>query len=192
MRTCVTAFALLALVALAMPAGADEVFELMAPIRGYDPTWPADGSSWHTLHPPELLCSNGVQTGHDDVDGDGNMSFCDNIEIDGIWKHIEWVGPTIRIRGTQPGRDVVKYIEPIEGPDRQYQYHEVSPTYCNIIHTTEPIVSVCQIVWVEHPPEDVGEWHVEAIETNIRTNGGSPVDDSTWGKIKALFMRLVN
>ena len=188
MRAIVIIFVLAALV---VPASADEVYELTSPIRGYDPTWPQDGSPWHTLHPPELLCSSVVQTGHDDVDGDGDMSFCDNIQIDGVWKHIEWVGPTIRIRSSQPGRDELKYIEPIEGPERQFQYHEVSPVYCNIITTTEPIVSVCQIVWVEAPPEDVGEWHVEAIETNIRTNGGSPVEPSTWSQIKEWFRGLV-
>lgn len=190
MRSCVIAIVALALVAFALPVSADEVFELTAPIRGFDPTWPPDGSTWHTLHPPELLCANGVQTGHDDVDGDGQMGFCDNIQIDGVWKHIEWVGPTIRIRSLQPGRQDLLYIEPIGQPGRQFQYHEVSPTYCNIITTTEPIEFVCQEVWVEFPPEDVGWWHVEAIETNIRTNGGSPVEPSTWSQIKDWFREL--
>lgn len=185
MRICVVTLAAVMLVASALPVCADEVFELTAPIRGYDPTWPPDGSSWHTLHPPELLCTDNVQTGHDDVDGDGQMSFCDNIQLDGVWKHIEWVGPTIRIRSLDPERQDEVYIEPVEMPGRQFVYHEVSPTYCNIFETTEPITSVCQEVWVEFPPEDVGWWHVEAIETNIRTNGGSPVEPSTWGRIKA-------
>ena len=191
MRTCVITLTALALVAFALPVSADEVFELTVPIRGYDPTWPPDGSTWHTLHPPEFLCTNGVQTDHDDVDGDGQMSFCDNIQIDGIWKHIEWVGPTIRIRSLTPGRQDLLYVEPIDQPGRQYQYHEVSPTYCNIIETTTPIEYVCQEVWVEFPPEDVGWWHVEAIETNIRTNGGSPVRASTWSQIKGWFRGLL-
>ena len=190
MHRCVIALVVLALVVMAVPAGADEVFELTAPIRGYDPTWPPDGSTWHTLHPPEFFCTDGTQTGHDDTDGDGNISFCDNIQIDGVWKHVEWIGPTIRIRSVEPGRQDVKYIEPVDG--RQFQYHEVSPVYCNIITTTTPIESVCQIVWVEAPPEDVGEWHVEAIETNIRTNGGSPVEKSTWSRIKDWFKNLGN
>jgi len=189
MRIFVMTLATVALVAFALPVSADEVFELAGGTRGFDPTWPPDGSGWHTLHPPDAFCTNGVQTDHDDVDGDGNMSFCDNIQIDGVWKHIEWCGPTIRIRSQQPGRQDLLYIEPIEG-DRQYQYHEVSPTYCNIITTTTPITHECQIVWVESPPEDVGEWHVEAIETNIRTNGGSPVNPGTWSKIKNFFSSL--
>ena len=55
-----------------------------------------------------------------------------------------------------------------------------------------PIEYECQIVYVEFPPEDVGEWHVEAIEPNIRTNGGSPVEQGTWSKIKAFFASLVD
>ena len=192
MHSCVIIIAAVALVAFALPVGADEVFELAAPARGYDPTWPPDGSDWHTLHPPAALCTVGDQTGHDDVDGDGNMSFCDNIQIDGVWKHIEWVGPTIRVRSLEPGRQDLKYIEPVEPQGRQYVYHEVSPTYCNIFETTEPIEYVCQEVWVVFPPEDVGWWHVEAIETNIRTNGGSPVEASTWTQIKNWFKELLD
>ena len=192
MRNCIITLAVLAFVALSLPVGAEEVFELVAPVRGYDPTWAPDSTTtWHTLHPPELFCTNGVQTDHDDVDGDGMMSFCDNIQIDGVWKHIEWVGPTIRIRYLENGR-AVKYIEPVEVPGRQFQYHEVSPIYCNLIETTEPIEYVCQEVWIEFPPEDVGWWHVEAIETNIRTNGGSPVENpSTWSQIKNWFRKLI-
>jgi hypothetical protein len=192
MRNCVIVFAVIAFIALALPASADEVFELVQPIRGYDPTWPPDGSTWHTLHPPDLFCTNGTQTDHDDVDGDGNMSFCDNIQIDGVWKHIEWVGPTIRLRSSQPGRQDLKWVEPVEPTGRQYQYHEVAPVYCNLVETTEPIEYECQEVWIEFPPEDVGWWHVEAIETNIRTNGGSPVERSTWGQIKDWFRSLVD
>lgn len=190
MRSCVMIVAAVALVAFALPVSADEIFELVAPIRGFDPTWPLDGSDWHALHPPDIFCTNFEQTGHDDVDGDGNISFCDNIQLEGVWKHIEWIGPTIRIRSLTPGREDLVYIEPIEGPDRQYQYHEISPTYCNIFQTTTPIEYVCQEVWVESPPEDVGWWHVEAIETNIRTNGGTPVEPGTWSKIKSFFRDL--
>ena len=189
MRAFVTILALAALVVFTLPVSADEVFELPSWDRGFDPTWPPDGVTWHTLHPPEAYCTNVVQTGHDDVDGDGNMSFCDNIQIDGAWKHIEWCGPTFTLVYIGGGRQD-KYVEPIESNGRQFTYHEVYPTYCNIITTTTPIEYVCQYVWIEDPPEDVGEWHVEAINTNIRTNGGSPVDDSTWGKIKSFFSNL--
>jgi len=33
--------------------------------------------------------------------------------------------------------------------------------------------------------------HVEAIETNIRTNGGSPVEPTTWSQIKNFFKELL-
>ena len=49
MRICVTTFVMLALVAMALPVSAEEVLELTAPIRGYDPTWPPEGSTWHWI-----------------------------------------------------------------------------------------------------------------------------------------------
>ncbi len=189
MRSCVMIVAAVALVAFALPVSADEIFELAAPGRGYDPTWPPDGSGWHTLYPPADYCTNVTQTNHDDVDGDGNMSFCDNIQMDGVWKHIEWVGPTFTI--FRPGAREPMLVEPIAG-SRQNQYHIIFPpeAFCVIIHTDQPIVEVCQYIVILEPPEFAGEWHVEEIDTNIHTNGGSPVEPSTWSKIKSFFGNL--
>ncbi|MCK4510908.1 hypothetical protein KAW64_04170 [bacterium] len=189
MRSCVMIVAAVALVAFALPVSADEIFELVAPPRGYDPTWPPDGSGWHGLYPPEIYCTNGVQTDHDDVDGDGNMSFCDNIQIDGVWKHIEWVGPTFTI--VRMGEREPILVEPIEG-SRQNLYHIIFPpeAFCVMIDTDQPIVEVCQYIVILEPPEFAGEWHVEEIDTNIHTNGGSPVEPSTWSKIKDFFGNL--
>jgi len=164
MRTFVIA---VVLVAFALPAGAFEVFELNVPGRGYDPSWPPDGSPWHTIDP------------------------CENIQIDGVWKHIEWIGPTFTI--SRPGAREPILVEPIDGA-RQTQYHIIFPpeAFCVIVHTDQPIVEVCQYVVILEPPEYAGEWHVEEIDTNIHTNGGSPVEQSTWSQIKGWFQNLIN
>ena len=78
MRTFVIA---VVLVAFVLPAGAFEIFELNVPGRGYDPSWPPDGSTWHTIRPPALYCTDGVQTDHDDQNGDGVIDPCENIQI---------------------------------------------------------------------------------------------------------------
>jgi hypothetical protein len=187
MRTFVT---VLALVALVLPAAAFETYELVAePGRSYDPTWPPDGpgTQWHQMLPPEAFCTFGEQTDHDDADGDGLISFCDNVQIDGVWKHIEWVGPTIAIEPLGGG-DML-YMEPI---GRDNEYHIIHPPEfaCLIVPITGGIVEECQVVIVEPPSPFAGEWHVVEINTNIRTNGGSPVEPGTWSKIKNFFSNL--
>jgi len=188
MRTFVMA---VVLVAFVLPAGAFEVFELNAPARGYDPSWPPEGSTWHTIRPPEAYCTDGIQTDHDDQNGDGVIDPCENIQIDGVWKHVEWIGPTITI--FRPGEREAILVEPIDGT-RQTQYHIIFPpeAFCVIIHTNGPIGEVCTWIEVLEPPEYAGEWHVEEIDTNIHTNGGSPVEQSTWSQIKNWFENLIN
>jgi hypothetical protein len=163
--------AAVALVAFALPVSADEVFELPSWDRGFDPTWPPDGVSWHTLHPPEAYCTNAVQTDHDDVDGDGNISFCDNIQIDDVWKHIEWCGPTFTLVYVGGGRQN-KYVEPIEGDGRQFTYHEVYPTYCNIITTTEPIDGTSRRSKRTSGPTAAVPW-IRARGARSRTSSGT-------------------
>jgi len=188
MRTFVIA---VVLVAFVLPAGAFEVFELNVPGRGYDPSWPPDGSPWHTIRPPEAYCTDVAQTDHDDQNGDGVIDPCENIQIDGVWKHIEWIGPTFTI--SRPGAREPILVEPIAG-SRQIEYHIIFPpeAFCVIVHTDQPIVEVCQYVIILEPPEYAGEWHVDEIDTNIHTNGGSPVEQSTWSQIKSWFQNLIN
>ncbi|MFH1501787.1 MAG: hypothetical protein ABIG03_01940 [Candidatus Eisenbacteria bacterium] len=193
MRRFAIAFAVLMVAAMVVPALAqDFYYEFPTPGRGYDPTWPTDGDTWHQLYP--TYCQYDTQTGHDDADGNGTMDVCEHIFFDGERHHIEWVGPTFRLvyMGAPPeGRPPVldKFVEDAPLKDRQYSYHEIYPVFCNIIETTEPITNECQEIWIEFPPEDVGWWHVQKIETNIRTvpDPVNPVEQSTWGKIKSWF-----
>lgn len=178
------------LAAFVLPAAAEfEIWEYdtSGAGRGYDPSWKPDGTPVHLIVPN--YCATGTQDGHDDQDGDGVMDPCENVMIDGVWKHIERVIPTIKISPVGGGDQL--FIEPIEG--RQNQYHIVHPPefFCWIVPITGGIVQECEIVTVEEGPH-AGEWHIDEIDTNVETNGGSPVDDSTWGKIKSFFRELFN
>ena len=193
MRGFAIALALLMVAAMVVPAlGQIFYYEYTPPLRQYDPTWPPDGSGWHELAP--TYCNTATQTGHDDADGNGSMDVCEHIWFDGQRHHIEWIGPTYKLVYMPPPDSDRNPLEPkyaeeaiLEG--RQYVYHEVHPVFCNTFETTEPITQTCQEIWIEFPPEDVGWWHVEEINTNIRTvpDPISPVEDSTWGKIKDFF-----
>jgi hypothetical protein len=196
MRRFAIALTVLAVAAMVAPALAQEFYyEYETPARPYDPSWPGDGATWHQLYP--TYCQYDTQTDHDDADGNGSMDVCEHIWFNGERQHIEWVGPTIKLTymGTPPdGRPVMdKYVEEAAPTDRQYSYHEIYPTFCNIIHTTTPITQECQEVWIEFPPEDVGWWHVAKIETNIRTvpDPINPIEPNTWGKIKNFFSKLL-
>lgn len=187
MRAFVT---VLALAALVLPASAQfDIYDYMPVGRGYDPTWPPDGpgTQWHQMQPAANFCTWAEQTDHDDHDGDGQISVCDNIQLDGVWKHIEWVGPTI---GIEPvGGGDLMYVEPVDG--RQNEYHIIHPPElaCVITTITGGMVTECEVVTVDSGPF-AGEWHIVEISTNIHTNGGSPVEPSTWSKIKDFFRDL--
>jgi len=195
MRGFAISLAMLAVVAIAVPAVGQEYYYEYAPIdRAYDPTWPADGEEWHQLFPN--YCIYDEQTDHDDANGDGYIDVCEHIWINGEQHHVEWIGPTYKLvamRPSEDGRPVLpKYAEYAGMEDgRQHVYHEIYPTFCNEFETEEPIEYECQEIYIFYPPEDAGWWHVEEINTNIRTVPQSPVEPGTWGKIKAWFRGII-
>lgn len=181
----VVALGLLAMLAAPAVAQDTKYLELVQAGRSFDPTWPVDGSSWHELYP--AYCTGHTQTGHDDANGNGMIEACENITLDGVLSHVDWIGPTYVLR--QPGRDKTKYVEATL-PKQGHNYHEVYPIFCKEITTEEPIESVCQEVFITNPPEDTGWWHVDYIGTNIITSPSTPVEPGTWSKIKAFFSNL--
>ncbi len=188
MRTLMIAVVLVAVLAPAASAQDGLVLEWTG--RPVDTSWPEDGSVWHEFHP--TYCTDRVQTGHQD-DGNGQIDVCEYIQFDEGWTHIEWVGPTYTLTRMGEPRDE-KFIEPIDamgdGP-RDEWFHEVYPTFCNEVHVQQPIEGICQEVYIDYPPEDEGWWHVTDIKLNIRTGPfDSPVEESTWGKIKQFFHDL--
>lgn len=154
--------------------------------RPFDPTWPPDGSTWHELFP--TYCTVRTQGSHEDGNANGSIDVCEHLTLDGVRHHVDWIGPTIKLRGT--GRQEDKYVEAASGNGRQFHYHEVYPTFCKDIETAQPIDAVCQEVYITAPPEDVGWWHVEAIETNIISTPVTPVDEGTWSKVKTFFRKI--
>jgi len=181
-RVLITCVSVLLLVAASAQAQEQMVLEYQE-VRA-DNQWPDDGSVWHTLYPTERFCEDIEQTGHDDANGDDLIDVCESIQLAGDWYHVDWIGPTYKLRSME--RQTEKYVEPVE-PGRQFVYHEVYPTFCNEVVTTEPISFVCQEVYIEFPPEDAGWWHVEDVKMNIRTTPESPVEASTWTRIKRFF-----
>jgi hypothetical protein len=183
MRALAIAAVILCLFASVAPAL--EIFEKVAgPVRGYDPSWPPDGDSWHQIQPADQYCTFKPQTAHDDQNGNGIIDPCENVQIGGVWKHVEWVGPTIAI--SKVGGTDMLLIEPV--PGRQNEYHIVYPPefQCLIVPITGAVVQECEIVTVESGP-NAGEWHIDEINTNIHTNGSSPTERSTWARIKSFF-----
>ncbi len=173
----------LALVALLATAASGQYYLEFGgdPIR--DPI-PPDGSPWHELFPS--FCTMHTQTGYGD-NGDGVVSECDAIYIDGQMFHIIWVGPTYHMSNSagEPGFFEPTDPEPGGNPICE-TWHEVAPDFCLEWHIDDwedngdGVVSQCDIVWIAGEP-----WHIDEIRLNITVVPGSPVEDSTWGKIKA-------
>ncbi|MCK4409382.1 MAG: hypothetical protein KAW67_04820 [Candidatus Eisenbacteria sp.] len=188
------AFVIVLVVAmLVLPATAElKIRELVVPpgeggggMRSNIP-WAPDGSQWHNLYPEEIACTVQTQTGHDDTDGDGFMDECENIQIDGVWEHIEWAGPTIYLWKADTREQLI--VEPVGLPGSRTEYHVVSLLYCALVDLPATL-QVCDYVTILSG-DFAGEWHVEEIRDNVHTNGGSPVEASTWSKIKSFFEGL--
>ncbi|MFH1689986.1 MAG: hypothetical protein ABIE42_07080 [Candidatus Eisenbacteria bacterium] len=191
MRAIVIVFVVAMMV---LPASAElRIRELVVPpgesgggMRSNIP-WSPDGSQWHNLYPPEVACTFQTQTDHDDSDGDGFIDECENIQIDGVWEHVEWAGPTIYLWRVGTREQLI--VEPVGLPGSRTEYHVVSPLYCALVELPATL-QVCDYVTILNPPEFAGEWHVEEIRDNVHTNGGTPVEPSTWGRIKGFFANL--
>ena len=195
---------LLAVVLVATPAPdaqAQDVFHFeLVPPGGAARDIPPDGSSWHELYP--TFCAGHTQTGYED-NGDGFVSECDYIYIDGVRFHIIWSGPTYRLQsgpteGDRP--EFERYMEPIGfGPQRNpicEIWHEVYPDYCNEWHVEDwadngdGYVSPCDFVWIWSEIQGMEQFHVLEVNLNIVAVPDSPVEDSTWGKIKSFFSHI--
>lgn len=147
-----------------------------------------DCSTWHELYPQ--YCIDHHQTSYED-NGDGEMSVCDYIYLDGERYHIEWVGPTYTL-------DDLGYYEPLEwwepGSPICQEWIEIYPEHGTIHHVTgwedgdgSGDVSVCDMIVFE----DGSAWHVGEISLNIRVvPDGSATATGTWGKVKSLFSKM--
>ena len=191
MRLSAIALLLTGLLAFAVPAAGQIYLELGAPpVRD---TIPPDGSDWHELYP--TFCIVHQQVGYED-NGDGVVSPCDNIVLDGgLRYHVDWVGPTYFL-AAQSGEP--KFCEPTTpetgGDPTGHFWHEVAPNFCTEwridewLDNGDGVVSECDHVLIG------GQlWHIEEIRLDITvTEEPNPVDESTWSRIKEIFGKVRN
>lgn len=186
MRLCVIVV-LVGLVAAAAPAGAQTYFELMgSPVRD---VVPPDCSDWNELFPTFGLIHH--QDGYED-DGDGLVSVCDYITLNGVRYHIDWVGPTYWLVEIVAGDEMwcePTIPDPGDNPTCEI-WHEVAPEFCLEWHIDDwedngdSVLSICDNVLIAG-----AWWHIEDIGLNIiGTETPSPVENSTWSKIKAFLL----
>ncbi len=147
---------------------------------------PPNCSTWTEFYPNPGVIHH--QDDYVDNSEDGEMAFCDYIMLDGVWNHIEWVGPTYHLS--------CGVYEPWDNPNPTGDdptcetWIEIYPEHGNLWHVDgfqdngDGLISPCDMVLI------AGVWcHIDDIGLNIRTKPGTPVDNEnkTWGEIKEEF-----
>lgn len=186
MKRC-TVFVIASILAMTGVTGAQVHLELVEPLRQ---DIPPDGSAWHELAPN--FCDIQTQGGYED-NGDGHVSVCDFITLGGTRQHITWVGPTYHlIEHTSGAEWYAEPMDPYTGEDPFCEiWFEVHPDYGSEWHVEgwqdngDGIVSECDNVLIRGI-----WWHIYEVNLNITVEPGSPVEQTTWGKIKTFFRRV--
>ena len=151
---------------------------------------PADCSTWHELWPN--FCIDHHQTGYEDG-GDGNLSECDNIILDGVTWHVDWVGPTYHFVEVIGGVDTwtEPSLDPGHNPDNPTGevWHVVYPDFCAEFpidgwdDNGDGTLSPCDVI-----VSGGKSYHLVDVTINIITSEpGTPIEQSTWGLIKTFF-----
>jgi hypothetical protein len=197
MRNCTIALALAGILTLASSAGAQLHLELAEdPIE--DPI-PPNGSVWHALAPGAVYCSEFTQQNYGD-NGDGEVSECDQITLDGIVFHITWAGPTYHLHAV--GGEDPPFLDGAAEPE-----DTLRDATCQYMHWIFPEIVRCQFSHIEEHEDsnsngiaDVGDsflmeatwWEIVDIGLNIEVvEVPNPTERGTWSKIKAFFGRLL-
>jgi hypothetical protein len=151
---------------------------------------------WHELYPNYCVMH------HQDYywdNGDGVVSPCDYIVLDGICYHITWVGPTYYMSDVS-GSGGVRVAEPVtsnagESPVCEI-WHEIYPNFCHEFHVDSwhdsnqngqlDACDVIDAIFVPGAPPEY--WHIDRIALNIKVvPGPTPVKPDTWGRLKTLY-----
>lgn len=161
------------------------------------------GTQWHELYP--LYCTGPYTLTEWKDNGDGVLSPCDTIvmvapdETESC-EHVTQVTYTLELTPLQEPIidtwwDFTEHGtggDPLTEPVCSY-WHEVYPDFCMERHINgwddtgngSGKLDSCDVII-----DDYGNaFHVEGVHTDIVTepSDGCPVDQSTWGSIKALF-----
>lgn len=160
---------------------------------------PPNGSGWHELFP--AFCTTYTQDDYTD-NGDGIVSACDIIKLSGVDYHIVWAGPTYwttcETPGVPPTTVVYEPTQPTSGGNPICEiWHEIWPNFCGQIHIEDwqdngdGTLSPCDFVFSHLPNGAPVSYHIDRIECDITIEPvTTPVEPSTWGKVKALFQGL--
>jgi hypothetical protein len=182
MRTAFLAVVMLAALATVAFGQAQYYFEFQA---GPGREVPADCSTWHELYP--TFCLPHHQDDYFD-NGDGVISACDGIVLDGLRYHVDWVGPTYIL----DHNGQMSYWEPMGtgGCNPVCEtWHQVYPDFCVTAHVDmwedtdgSGTVTACDYLMLGGVL-----YHVADVQLDIQTSPCSPVDNTSWGQIKSLF-----
>lgn len=163
---------------------------------------PPNCSTWHELYP--AFCGTYHQDDYED-NGDGVVSACDRIKLNGLVYHIVWAGPTYWTTCSPtpggPGTTVIfEPTQPATGENPICEiWHEVYPNFCQQIHIDSWLdngdghLTVCDVVDVQDPTGlPPRYYHIDRIECDITIEPVIvPVKPSTWGKVKSFFGGLI-
>jgi len=184
-KKCAVVVAFIGVLALALPAAGQLYLEFAGtPIRDI----PVDCSEWHELFPTFCL----IHHQDDYVDnGDGVVSICDVIVLNGVRYHVDWVGPTYVLENQGTGdRRWYEPTEPLPPTNPVCSFwHMVYPDFCTSHHVDgwddngDDVVSECDFIWI-----DGIAWHVVEVGLDITvTEEPSPAEQTSWGHVKSLF-----
>lgn len=151
-------------------------------------------ATWHEISP--LFCRTWHQDGYGD-NGDGVVSACDIIIINGVTYHVDSADPTVYLDCNGDGQ-TSRIVEPVTdewnyGNPYDTQWMEIWPEF-GLIHTIEGWndgdasggLSVCDVILVNGQ-----NCHVKRIGCNIRVSfPTTSTEDTSWGKVKGFFSDL--
>ncbi len=169
------------------------------------PGIPADCATWHEIYPAN--CTPHHQDAYGDADGDGMISPCDMIKLNGVDYHITWVGPTYYVTcfppdGSPPVSNIV--AEPVQtDPGSQSPvceiWHWIWPPerHCQEVHIAswedsngDQVFNECDQVNIfeQGPAYPPTFYHIDRIGVDIIVEPPTQIEqESTWGFLKALF-----
>jgi len=164
---------------------------------------PADCSTWHELYPN--FCLNHHQDAYGD-NGDGVVSPCDGIKLDGACYHITAVGPTYWTTcyppdGSPPYTVVFEPVDPAGGNPVCQTWHQIYPDFCGTIHVdsfhdsdnNNEVTPCDEIDVITTPGAAPTYYHIDRVELDITiVPGPTPVEQSTWGRIKSFFNGIIH
>ncbi|MBM3319885.1 MAG: hypothetical protein FJY73_04340 [Candidatus Eisenbacteria bacterium] len=154
---------------------------------------PGNCTTWHEIYP--AYCTPHHQSGYED-NGDGEVSPCDIIELNGIRYHIIWAGPTYWLN-CSGFETALEPIDPRPGNPTCEIWHTIYPPsqYCQESHVDnwqdngDGVVSACDYVWISGHP-----CHIVDVRLNITVvpdGGGTATEQGSWGKVKGLFRKVL-